>query len=146
MYDVLIVLKNKIYTYAACNNSGLALDHGGLQINKSFVELLQNYINKANDKRNPINFLPQSRQCLRTHLVRIRTALVTLYFTPKAWLSKQTNASEIERSARNWQYTFSLQNPFLITTTQIKMVYFFISSSRNWKGNCRVRRPHGGVE
>lgn len=38
---------------------------------------------------------------------------------------KQTNGSEIERSARNCRYTFSLQNPFLITTAQIKIVFLF---------------------
>lgn len=38
---------------------------------------------------------------------------------------EQTNGNEIERSARNWRYTFSLQNPFLITTAQIKIVFLF---------------------
>lgn len=38
---------------------------------------------------------------------------------------EQTHGSEIERSARNWRYTFSLQNPFLITTGQIKIVFLF---------------------
>lgn len=50
----------------------------------------------------------------------------TLCFTPKGVASvEQTNGSEIERSARNWRYTFSLQNPFLITRTQIKIVFLF---------------------
>lgn len=44
---------------------------------------------------------------------------------PEAWPLLQTNGSEIERSARNCRYTFSLQNPFLITKAQIKIVFLF---------------------
>lgn len=55
-----------------------------------------------------------------------RRANTTLWLAPKGVVPvEQTNGSEIERSARNWRYTFSLQNPFLITRAQIKIVFLF---------------------